>query len=369
MWAAGLGHSVGEGEEGVARVQLGVPEGVDAVGVDPDGRPGGLQRARRAPVGVQHQGRVVAAVDVDEAAGERVEHPEEEGGEVALPQVVAGEVAVGGGDRVEQRGGADHRDAAAASGASGDQVLESAVLRGVPQQGADERHEECGADSLVADVGDDEGEPAAAGYLEDVVEVPGDLAGRPEPDVDLPAVRDGQPFGQEARLDLPADLQLLLVAHEFGAGIGFAQGAAESGALRAAVQAGPDQGGQEGRDEVVVPDPYVFLQCGELRHGPDDHDGCPGRAAQSAYDRPHGLPVGLGRGEQHVRDGQLFQRAFAELREGAGDEFRVHGPQRAQQFGRRWRVLVEDDHGRGGHGSVPSAFTVSVLMLRPSVRR
>ncbi len=310
----------------------------------------------------------MAAVDVDEAAGERVQHPEEQGGEVALPQVVAGEVTVGGRDRVEQRGGADDRDPPAASGASGgDQVLQTAVLRGVPEQRADERHEECGADPLVADVGDDEGEPAASGDLEDVVEVPGDLPGGPEAHVDLPARGDGQRFGQEAGLDLPADLQLLLVAHELGAGVGFAQGAAESGALRAAVQPGSDEGGQEGRYEVVVPDPDVFLQCGELRHGPDDDDGSPGPAAQPAYGHPYGLPVGLGRGEQHVRDGQLFLWAFAQLGQCAGDERGVHRPQRVEQLGRRWRVLVEDDHGRGGHRSVPSASTASVLMLRPSL--
>ncbi len=247
-------------------------------------------------------------------------------------------------------------------------MLQSAVLRGVPQQRADERHEQRGADPLVADVGDDEGEAAAAGDLEDVVEVPGDLPGGPEPDVDLPAVGDRQRFGQEAGLDLPADLQLLFVAHEFGAGIGFAQGAAETGALRAAVQPGPDEGGQEGRYEVVVAEPDVLLQGGELRHRPDDHDGGPAPAAQPPYREAHRLPVGLGRGEQHVGGGQPLQRAGAQLRQGAGDEFRVHRLQRVEQLERRRRVLVEDDHGRGGHGSVPSAFTVSVLMLRPSLR-
>lgn len=133
------------------------------------------------------------------------------------------------------------------------------------------------------------------------------------------------------------------------------------------MQPGPDEGGQEGRYEVVVPDPDVFLQGGELGHRPDDDDGGPGPAAQPAHGHPYGLPVGFGRGEKHVRDGQQFQRSFPELRQRTGDEFRVHGPQRLEQLGRRGRVLVEDDHGRGGHGSVPSAFTVSVLMLRPSL--
>nr|WP_267880560.1 hypothetical protein [Streptomyces sp. Mg1] len=256
----------------------------------------------------------------------------------------------------------------AAGPAARHQVLEAAVLGGVPQQGADERHEQRRSDPLVADVGDDDREPPAAGDLEDVVEVPGDLPGRPEAYVDLPPLRDRQRFGQETGLDLPADLQLLLVPHELGPGVGLPQGAAESGALRAAVQPGPDQGGQEGRYEVVVAEADVLLQGCEPGHGPDDHDGCPGPAAQPAHGRADRLAVGLGGDEQHVGDGQLLRIAVHQVGQGAGDEFRVHRPQRVVQLRRRGRVLVEDDHGRGGHGSVPSAFTVSVLMLRPSLR-
>lgn len=253
-------------------------------------------------------------------------------------------------------------------GASGgDQVLQAAVLRGVPEQGADERHEERGADPLVADVGDDEREPHGRGRSRRRRRSPRRPAGRAGSARRSPSrMGTGSDSGRKPT-DLPADLQLLLVAHEFGAGVGLAQGAAESGALRAAVQPGPDEGGQEGRYEVVVADPDVFLQCGELRHGPDDDDGGPGPAAQPTYGHPYGLPVGLGRGEQHVRDGQPVLRAFAQFGQRAGDERGVHRPQGVEQLGRRWRVLVEDDHGRGGHRSVPSAFTASVLMLRPSL--
>lgn len=224
------------------------------------------------------------------------------------------------------RGWRRRRGAPAAAGAARrHQVLESAVLGGVPQQGADQCHEEGGADTLVADVGDDDGEAASPGEFEDVVEVPGDLAGGPEADVDLPSVRDGQRLGQEARLDLPTDLQLLLVSHEFRARVGFPQGSAESGALGAAVQPGPDQGRQERRYEVVVTEPHVFLQLGEPGHRPDDHDGGAARR-RSLRTAARTAPVGLGRGEQHVGDGQRLLAVVQQLRQRARDGFRVHQP-------------------------------------------
>ena len=77
------------------------------------------------------------------------------------------------------------------------------------QEAAEEGHVERGADSLVADVAEREGDPAVL-QGEGVVEVARDLASGMERGRDLPAGRLRQGLGQKLGLDLPSDLELPL---------------------------------------------------------------------------------------------------------------------------------------------------------------
>ena len=78
-----------------------------------------------------------------------------------------------------------------------------------PQDAVGRRHDEGGRHALVGDVADDHPE-LAVGQLEEVVEVPADLARRLVVRRDVPAGQVGQLLGQELLLDQPGDVQLLL---------------------------------------------------------------------------------------------------------------------------------------------------------------
>ena len=80
-----------------------------------------------------------------------------------------------------------------------------------PQDAVRRRHDEGGRHALVGDVADDHAE-LAVGQLEEVVEVPADLARRLVVRGDVPPGQIGQLLGQELLLDQPGDVQFLLDA-------------------------------------------------------------------------------------------------------------------------------------------------------------
>jgi hypothetical protein len=139
-----------------------------------------------------------ARVHVLQRARRRIEHGDERGGEHVRAAVRARDVVVralnGGTQSVANaRRGRELR------------------LRERAQETAEQRHEQRRADSLAAHVREHE-RHAAVRQRESVVEISRHLPRRPEVRTQLPSIRGRQRVGEEAELDLAADLELALQA-------------------------------------------------------------------------------------------------------------------------------------------------------------
>ena len=214
----GVGDAVGEGEQDVAGLHLGLAKAVVHVGQHAGSRPGGLETVFDAIRADDHR-RIVAAVHVVELTGGRIQHGEEGRGEHVGVGMVAHDEIVGQVHRVLQRDGAGlwGETLARAAFAGGEALVHDGrpahgvVLLGIGAvQAAEQRHEQGGADALVADVGNDQSNSAPLGELKAVVEIARNFTRRVKARSDLPARRLGQLTGQEAFLDLATDLHVAL---------------------------------------------------------------------------------------------------------------------------------------------------------------
>ncbi len=203
--------------------------------------------------------------------------------------------------------------------------------------------------------------------------------------MDLPVLRAGQRVGQEAELDLPADLQFPLVAEQFGVGRDVLHRPAELGPLVAVPQPRPHQVRVERRGEVVGAREHVLVEQVQVVLRERHHRGLLSLVVEPAGHRPHGVR-GQSRGRQQHRHLGQPPRRGEHLAGAAHLHLGAHALQGAAQLCGHPVMLVQNQHLRlrhlrlvysvgswpasvppGGRGSARRSIT-RVLTLRPATR-